>query len=236
MKGGLSAVGVSVKTCRTLKMGYTHYWYRPKKVKKEIFSEIVKDFKRMLPALEKAGVALAGPLGKGDPVISNEKIVFNGNANCGHPVGAEFAVTWPSKDAGGVMSGGKVGTWLAGAVIDSRICNGDCSHETFEFKRKYKPPKWQEPDKNGLFFDFCKTAFKPYDLAVTAALIIIKHHLGSSVIVRSDGGYPQWFDALLLCQMELGYGMQYEMHNSELRVRFKQRETKASIRYIKKDR
>jgi hypothetical protein len=53
---------------------------------------------------------------------------------------------------------------------------------------------------------FCKTAFKPYDVAVTAALLIAKHHWGESFEIRSCGSDAQWWDAKLICQRVLGYG------------------------------
>jgi hypothetical protein len=41
--------------------------------------------------------------------------------------------------------------------------------------------------------NFCKTARKPYDLLVTAALCILYYHLGPTVVdVASDGDYPDW--------------------------------------------
>lgn len=35
---------------------------------------------------------------------------------------------------------------------------------------------------------FCKTARKPYDLYVAAALMLLKHHLGDVIEIDSDGG------------------------------------------------
>jgi len=52
----------------------------------------------------------------------------------------------------------------------------DLSHETFYFSRI---------DGNGFYF--CKTAEKPYDLAVTSFLIIAKHYLKDSLSFDSDG-------------------------------------------------
>ena len=36
-------------------------------------------------------------------------------------------------------------------------------------------------------FNFCKTARKPYDIAVCKVLLILKHYLGDGIDVRSDG-------------------------------------------------
>ena len=52
---------------------------------------------------------------------------------------------------------------------------GDDGHETF----------YVAHDQSG--FDFCKTARKPYDAVVCAALARMKIHYGASVQVSSDG-------------------------------------------------
>ena len=42
----------------------------------------------------------------------------------------------------------------------------------------------------------CKTALKPYDLAVCAVLILAAHHFGDAVYVASDGDPEDWQPAL----------------------------------------
>lgn len=203
-------------------MGYTHYWYRRKKIPTKDFAAIINDFRKIVPVLaEKYGVRLAGPDGYGDPVIHMDEISFNGPINCGHPENFELAIPWPSKDAGGVMAGGIVGKWYAGSIVDTRMCDGNCSYESFYFPREYKPLEWEEP-KAGFYLQFCKTAFRPYDLAVTAFLIIAKHHLKNNIRVSSDGEDTHWFDAKILCQMELGYGMDYVLTPKGLKLNTQQ--------------
>jgi len=209
-------------------MGYTHYWYRPKEIRPEVFKKIVDDFKKLLPIFKMLDVQLAGPLGEGEPIINYEEVSFNGNHNCGHPkIG--LGIAWPDDNVrpGVAISaeGAISGSWFAGALLNQRTCGGDCSHETFSFPRrldeKEKPlgevlfydeggnPIYTEKEKVGKYFDFCKTAFKPYDLAVNAFLIIAKHYLGRDLIVESDGDIPQWIDAIELCQSNLGYGRDF---------------------------
>ena len=189
-------------------MGYTHYWRRPRYIDGLAYGRIVDDYRRLLPALEEAGVRLGDGVGEGEPIITDDEVVFNGLRNCGHPSGTRLSIPWPSPDAGGVLSGqGAVGTWDAGTLVDTRTCDGDCSYESFSFPRVMRLHGWEEPDEQGRFFACCKTAFRPYDLAVTAFLVIAKHHLGDQIRVTSDGGPQQWFDAKLLCSMVLGYGL-----------------------------
>lgn len=65
----------------------------------------------------------------------------------------------------------------------------DDAHEAFHIPRVFDPPSWRpEPDEDGLHFDFCKTARKPYDTLVCAVLIAFKHHF-PEVVVASDGNW-----------------------------------------------
>ena len=197
-------------------MGYTHYWYRPRIVPKSKFLAIVWDFRKLLPAFEEAGLRLANWDGGGEPEITDQAVNFNGSCHCGHPKDASIIIPWPEKGAGGVGTAveSKAGTWFAGVTLQSRTCDGDCSYESFNFPRVIKPRDWEEP-KDGKWFVFCKTGFRPYDIAVTAFLVIAKHHLGKTIIVRSDGEGEHWFDGKMLCAMELGYGLEFKLDEGD---------------------
>ena len=197
-------------------MGYTHYWYRQKEIDPETYGRIVQDFRRLLPVVEKWGVLLAGGLGDGDPQVDAQDVWFNGKHNCGHKASTELVIPWPAAHARGVLRGGATqtvvtGTWFAGHEVATRCCDGDCSYETFHFPPVIETREWQDPDKDGLWFEFCKTAFRPYDLAVTAFLVVAKHQLRNRIKVRSDGDEPHWQDAKWLCQLELGYGLDFQL-------------------------
>lgn len=121
------------------------------------------------------------------------------------------------------------GTWFAGLKLRTRSCGGDCSHETFDLpleldkNSQQKPigeisyydqhgkPVYNDKEEVGLYFEFCKTAYKPYDLAVIICLIIAKHHLKDEIIVSSDGMLEQWKDGMLICQKILGYGLDFRL-------------------------
>ena len=60
----------------------------------------------------------------------------------------------------------------------------DADHETFELT----------PTKNS--FSFCKTARKPYDLAVQACLLVAHYHAPSSISFSSDGDADEWQAAI----------------------------------------
>jgi hypothetical protein len=165
-------------------MGYTHYWHRPKVLDLARFRRFREDMARLLAHLprhsDSAGgyfadraLIVRGSDGKGDPIVTDELVSFNGDATF----------------AGDSGDGDDV----------------DMSHETFHLPRVYEPQDWQRPDDCGRYFDFCKTARKPYDLAVTAALITLRHHF-PEVGVSSDGVAADWTAGLALCRSVLGHG------------------------------
>jgi len=193
-------------------MGYTHYWRRPKEIEAIVFKAIVDDFKQLLPTFAELNVPLAGPLGTGEPRITYDSVDFNGSENCGHEPTMQLCIPWPTEDAGGLFAGDPVvGEWFAGSLVSTRACPGDCSYESFNFPRVLTIGSWQELDDRGLYFDCCKTAFRPYDLAVTAFLIIAKYHMGDSLRVTSDGEMQHWFDAVYLTHIHLGYGLDFRL-------------------------
>lgn len=197
-------------------MGYTHYWNREKLIDEDKFHAIVDDFKKLVPVFATQDVVLAGGLGAGEPQVNYEDIWFNGPENCGHPENHAIGIAWPAEKAGGVgsLSESLDGAWFAGRKLEKRCCGGDCSHETLHFPQILKTEDWQKPEMTKgvpLYFEFCKTAFKPYDWAVTAFLIIAKHHLGDKLVVHSDGETEHWQDARLVCQLELGYGLEFKL-------------------------
>ena len=203
-------------------MGYTHYWNRKPEFNKEDFNKVVADFNKMIPVFNRIGLTLTGGDGTGKPEINDNTIWFNGNIKCGHTE-RDLGITWPSKDAGGMTLAYKTngnhkedsdigGQWFAGLELKSRTCGGDCSHEPFGLSL-VKELGGGGNDK--FLFDFCKTAYKPYDLAVICALIIAKHHLKEQIRISSDGTLEQWKDGIVLCEKVLGYGVGFAFHEED---------------------
>ncbi len=189
-------------------MGYTHYWNRPQIIEPATFNRIANDLRKLLPALEAAGAPLANPHGREDAEIGPEFIGFNGVALCGHQQNTNVRLPWPKDDAHGIGNNHGLG-----AVLPYRTCNGDCSYESVWFERSYT-----EHDGDGTVGGFCKTNFRPYDLAVMAFLVIAKHHLSQSFTVQTDGTAHRWAEAFALCQAELGYGAGYGFVQGKLRI------------------
>ena len=83
---------------------------------------------------------------------------------------------------------------------------GSDGHETLWFPKIRTMREYEEVKDDGLIFDFCKTARKPYDIAVVSFLIIAKHYLKDAIRVSSDGEHGDWQEAIDLCHKILGYG------------------------------
>ncbi len=226
-------------------MGYSHYYYVSKEFDQESFEKVAADFKKMVTPLKHLGVTLADGYGENYPTISPKEIRFNGQAKCGHEE-KDLGITWPSNTASGVCKD-TVSTqlqeitksqWFAGAQLETRVCGGDCSHETFALEQKLET-SWTNEDNStcnmepqgqyrsytdsdgtksknpaneiGKYFSCVKTAYKPYDLAVTVALVIAKYHLGESIVIHSDGTMDNWHEAMILCDHFLGYGKGFSL-------------------------
>jgi hypothetical protein len=68
---------------------------------------------------------------------------------------------------------------------------GEDSHETFGWDAICPINPIHRAGKP-FYFDFCKTARKPYDAVVTACLILLKQTYGEAVQVSSDGSWSEW--------------------------------------------
>ncbi len=175
-------------------MGYSHSWEGFFDSDPVTFVAVRADFEKLILPLADAGCLLAGPSGTGLPEITEDYIAFNGLRHCGHELVDGPVVVYPTEAASGVDAGTSE-LLEAGflAFTASRRCDGQCCHDSFVLR---KLPG----------IEFVKTAFKPYDLAVTTALLIAKQYWGKQIEIRTDGSEIQWSDAKQLCQAHLGYG------------------------------
>ncbi len=66
---------------------------------------------------------------------------------------------------------------------------GQDAYETFLFEFPVNPKTGNCASQSGYYFDFCKTAHRPYDIVVCKILLILKAYLGDDLTVNSDGFY-----------------------------------------------
>jgi len=167
-------------------MGYTHYYYTKSEYSYERFKHLVNDFKKLIPLIE----------GK----IKQFQVVKMNNGEIGI-----------SNESAQIKLCGGNGEGLP-EINNEVICfNGsninDLGHETFLFEQKREISKFEQYDKSTkLYFNFTKTARKPYDLAVCACLIIAKEYFRDDIIIKSDGELSDWQQAIDLVQNTLQYG------------------------------
>ncbi len=83
---------------------------------------------------------------------------------------------------------------------------GEDGHETFVIEQSFTTSKYDSKNEKEQYFSCCKTARKPYDIAVVACLIIFKHYFGDDFSVSSDGRKVNWKEGLEAVQKHLGYG------------------------------
>lgn len=84
----------------------------------------------------------------------------------------------------------------------------DLDHETFLLERESEPGSWQEPDQFGYYFNFTKTARKPYDLLV--CLVMIAMHYSIPCSLSTDGDPEDWDNALALYDSVFGTTTTYD--------------------------
>ena len=216
-------------------MGYSHYYYTKPELNKELFENEAIDFKKMIPVLNHLGIKLGDGLGENTPIIRPDEITFNGLTNCGHQK-QHIGLAWPSETAKGVKPDHlfmelcelSKGSWFAGPTLETRVCGGDCSYETFSLEQKLQQDQIVNV-RNGFYSNGTKTNYKPYDLAVNVCLIIAKHYLKDQIIVRSDGDKSNWIEGIELCKHFLDYGSDFNL-DEEKEIE----ETKPEIKKIDK--
>lgn len=168
-------------------MGYTHYWIRPREIPAGVWAEIGRDVQRVLEALP-------------------EQV----------PGGCTYGGA-PLRICGG---GGRGKPEITAEEI---YFNGDAgaglAHETFWLPRVAygEPAVARLGDGIAVIghWHFCKTARKPYDLAVCAALLVAKVHVGLQFAVNSDGDEDEesWPHARDLVARVLGVAMPVMVDN-----------------------
>ena len=94
---------------------------------------------------------------------------------------------------------------------------GEDCHETFCLYQNRRPlESWQTKDQHG--GDFCKTARKPYDVAVTAILCYLESCWDGKFSASSDGDLEDWTAGLELARRALP--RKVNMLQEPLAVRF----------------
>jgi len=103
----------------------------------------------------------------------------------------EYATTYDNIQIADTM-GENLGKWEITDEVVAFNGYGADAHESFYWST------------NSDGFDFCKTAYKPYDAVVTACLIHLKDVYGELVSIGSDGNWHEWRDGATLYRNATG--------------------------------
>lgn len=200
-------------------MGYTHYYQRVigKDHDQETWNKFVADckylYKHMPEHSKSAGdyysdrpLMLNGCGGYEKPQFTKTRIYFNGT-------GTTKRITKSTTDT----KTGKVTTYWEDDETGLPDELKDLGHETFVILRKVRKQDDWRSDKKAIF-NFCKTACKPYDLMVTACLILYKYYFRNDVQISSDGNEEDWSEACKFIGVALphGKGVIVELKLSEI--------------------
>lgn len=149
-------------------MGYTHYWYQKKDFTVEQWSNIREGMLAVIVQhCDRKNIVLAQEY---DSPSEPQPTLFGG---------PKFGPTPPMVNAVQIRFNGWRGE----------------GHETFLLTRK-KPEARPYRTASEDHFSFCKTAHKPYDLAVCLALLVCVRHAPDVIKISSDGGWDnEWLEA-----------------------------------------
>jgi hypothetical protein len=151
-------------------MGYTHYWYQKKDFTVDQWKNIQKGF---LDVLFKH-------CERSTPSKKQITIAYEYDSPMEQQPTLFGGPKWAPKDPEVNGETIRFNGW------------GDEGHETFHMTRKKPEPTFISSDS----FGFCKTARKPYDIAVCLTLLLCKHHAPEAITVESDGSWEKdWMEA-----------------------------------------
>lgn len=88
--------------------------------------------------------------------------------------------------------------------------------EDFRFPRVHVIRTGERPDPEGRYFEYVKTGGAPYDLPVTACMLVAKHRMGDLVVITSDGEDWMWEMTRAFCLRTLGYGSEIHVQGRVL--------------------
>jgi len=148
-------------------MGYTHYFAYDPNAQSFVaaWPQMVSDAQRITSHVQETlAIRLADGMGEGAPEISERRIWLNGPAagDLGHETFVIDPAPWR--------------IWNEQAALGHEDW---AEYERAQFKAR------------GFLTGFCKTARKPYDIAVTSTLLRCRHLAPDAFVIGSDGDWQR---------------------------------------------
>lgn len=185
-------------------MGYEHYWKRPPALDPVTFEAWAHDVQRVVDALPEGTVC--GPDGREKPNITSTSVSFNGNERMSTHRDwyiARVRATGLAAQATSAEQSMPISDAGVPLVISQRRSDGSFL-------------LWSRADGRGWLWEACKTRGKPYDVAVTASLILFAHHFPDSCRVSSDGNMHDWQPGLELAERATGLQLHVPIYSHKL--------------------
>jgi hypothetical protein len=158
-------------------MGYTHYLTQRKNITALDWQDMQAAFVRIMAKAKQEGLQLCGPDGTGSPEFGSDCLAFNGDESqdCSYDHTSSYN----------------------GRVTRIEQCG---AHESFVIERKLQRDEREYSTEKGklIKWTFCKTAEKPYDVAVTAIGCYLETMWPQYFEFSSDGGADDWQAGLAL--------------------------------------
>lgn len=159
-------------------MGYTHYFHHTRRFTNAQWAEVMTDLNRIAATARAEGITLADGFGESELPAKGSESVTDGPRYLPD-----------QRDE-------------SGEKFVSFNGLGEDGHETFILFQN-RAPLLPHQDKARRGWDFCKTARKPYDVAVTACLCYLESVYPGQISAESDGAAEDWQDGLALARRAL---------------------------------
>lgn len=178
-------------------MGYTHYFSRLE------LEHDLKCFRDFASAVRKVVANLPEHSCSSGGYSAEEPLELAGDNGIGAPEISDTRILFNGKD-------GEDDLGHENFLIERVYCFSSGIYGAFQ-RKSFK--------EKGEILGFCKTARKPYDLAVQAALILYKYYFGDKVIIRSDGNAEDWESAFKLVDNVFGFTNNLSLENRFIALR-----------------
>ena len=160
-----------------MKMSYWHDILLDRDFDRAAFASATRDIRTLMRRTE---IKVVGPLGQpySLPIVEDERIEFNGvNQDCVCGIG-DYEM-------------GKSCTFECRA---SFLRSGDAG-QAFTMDVRPKQCLKMYSYRDGVLWFDCKTRHKPYDEMVKMCMIVLKYHLGDSIVLHSKGNWAYHWGA-----------------------------------------
>lgn len=183
-------------------MGYEHYWKRPPILDPEPFVAWSRNVRKVIDAFPRG--ILCGRAETAEPETTPTMISFNG-------LYTSDADRIAMIEAFRGAFSERFTEWLSLLPVDGSV--------PFVVPQAVEHPTyfdWSRADGRGWLDQACKTRQKIYDIAVTAALILLAYHFPDSCRVTSDGLLYEWLAGLELAERTTGLKLQIPIYSHKL--------------------